>query len=54
MKLDKQQLIILGLSVVMLCGFGVFQYIPLIRQKHAIQDRMAQQDQLCEQIISES
>ncbi|MCD6175503.1 MAG: type 4a pilus biogenesis protein PilO [Planctomycetes bacterium] len=54
MKLDKQQLIILGLSAVILCGFGIFQYIPVIRQKHAIRDRMAQQDQISETICSQS
>ncbi|MHC4288172.1 MAG: type 4a pilus biogenesis protein PilO [Planctomycetota bacterium] len=54
MKLDKQQVIILGLSVVMLCGFGVFQYIPMVRQKHAILEGMAQQDQLSEKICSQS
>ena len=54
MKLDKQQLIILTLSAVILCGFGVFQYAPVIRQKHAIRDRMAKQDQLSETICSQS
>jgi len=54
MKLDKQQLIIFGLSAVILCGFGFYQYIPVIRQKHAIRDRMAQQDQLSETICSQS
>ena len=54
MKLDKQQLIILGLSTVILCGFGVFQYAPVIRQKHAIRSRMAQQDQISETICSQS
>ena len=54
MKLDKQQFIILGLSAVMLCGFGVFQYIPMVRQKHAILEGMAQQDQLSEKICSQS
>jgi type IV pilus assembly protein PilO len=54
MKLDKQQLIILGLSAVMLCGFGVFQYIPVIRQKHALREGMALQDQLSELICAQS
>ena len=54
MKLDKQQFIILGLSAVILCGFGVFQYIPMVRQKHAILEGMAQQDQLSEKICSQS
>jgi len=53
-KLDKQQLIILGLSTVIVCGFGIFQYIPIIRQKHANRDRMAQQNQLYEKICSQS
>jgi len=54
MKLDKQQLIFLGLITAILCGFGIFQYIPVIRQKHAIRDGMAQQDQLSETICSQS
>ena len=54
MKLDKQQFIILGLSVVILCGFVIFQFIPVIRQKHAIRVGMAQQDQLSEMICSQS
>ncbi len=54
MKLDKQQLIILGLSAVILCGFGIFQYIPVIRQRHALSDRMTQQDQLSEAICLQS
>jgi len=54
MKLDKQQLIILALSAVILCGFGVFQYIPIARQKHAIGVQMKQQDQLSNMIYSQS
>jgi type IV pilus assembly protein PilO len=54
MKPDKQQLIIVGLTVVILCGFGMFQYIPVIREKHAIQDGMAQQDQISEMICLQS
>lgn len=54
MKLDRQQLIIMGLSAAILCGFAIFQYIPVIRQKHAIRDGMAQQDQLSEMIRLQS
>jgi type IV pilus assembly protein PilO len=54
MNLDKQQLIILGLGAAILCGFGVFQYIPVIRQNHAIRSGMQQQDQLSETIRSQS
>jgi type IV pilus assembly protein PilO len=54
MKLDKQQLIILGLSAVILCGFGIFQYVPVIRQKHALQDDMAEQDQVSQIICAQS
>ncbi|OQY03039.1 MAG: hypothetical protein B6I25_08530 [Planctomycetales bacterium 4572_13] len=54
MKLDKQQLIILTLSAVILCGFGMFQYIPVIRQKHALREQMVQQDQLSETIRSQT
>ncbi|MHC5142357.1 MAG: type 4a pilus biogenesis protein PilO [Planctomycetota bacterium] len=54
MKLDKQQLIIVGFSAVMLCGFGVFQYIPVIRENRALQDEMAEQDQLSQVICAQS
>lgn len=54
MKPDKQQLIIIGLSAVILCGFGVFQYIPVIRQRHAIREEMTQQDALSEMICSQN
>ena len=54
MKLDKQQLIILGLSAVIVCGFGIFQYIPVIRQKHAIRDQIEQQNQLFEKVCLQS
>ena len=54
MKLEKKQLIILGLSTAIVCGFGMFQYIPVIRQKNVIRDEMAQRDQLSEVICSQS
>ena len=54
MKLEKQQLIIVGLSVVILCGFGIFQYIPVFRQKHVIREGMTQQDLLSERICAQS
>ena len=48
MKLDKQQTIIIVLAAILLCGFGVLQYIPVIHQRGKICDRMTQQDQLAE------
>ena len=53
-KLDKQQLIILALSAVILGGFGFFQYVPVIRQKHAIWEQLTRQDQLSETICLQS
>ena len=51
-KPDKQQLMILLLGVVLSVGFGVFRYIPIVRQKYAIQDQMEQQNQVIDEICS--
>ena len=53
-KPDKQQMIIFGLSAVIICGFGVFQYIPVIRQKLAMQEQIQQQNQLFETVCLKS
>lgn len=54
MKSDKQQLIIIGLSIAILGGFGIFQYIPVIHQKSRLREQMTQQDKLSETIYSQS
>ena len=54
MKQDKQQLIIWGVGLAILLSFGVFQYLPVLRQKQAIRERLTQQDLVAETICSES
>lgn len=51
-KPDKQQLIILLLGAVVGVGFGVFRYIPIVRQRCAIQKQMEQQNQVIDEICS--
>jgi Tfp pilus assembly protein PilO len=51
-KPDKQQLIILLLGVAVSVGFGIFRYIPIVRQKFAIQKQMEQQNQVIDEICS--
>jgi len=51
-KLDKQQLVILLLGVAVSVGFGVFRYVPIVRQKYALQKQMEQQDQIINEICS--
>lgn len=51
---DKQQAIILAVSAVLMGGFGVFSYVPILRQKHAIREQMDQQAQVIEEVCSKS
>ncbi|MHC4291420.1 MAG: type 4a pilus biogenesis protein PilO [Planctomycetota bacterium] len=53
-KLDKQQLIILALGVLISGGFGIFRYIPIVRQKYAIQKQVEQQNLVIDEICSQS
>ena len=54
MKPDKQQLIILGLAITVISGFGVFRYIPLVRRNRAIENRIAESTQLHDQVSPQS
>jgi Tfp pilus assembly protein PilO len=53
-NLDKQQLIILAVSIVLGGGFVVFKYVPIIREKHALHKQMDQQALVIEQVCSQS
>ena len=49
-RIDKQQLAILIVGAIILIGFGIFQYMPIVRQKLAIKEQMTQQSLSMEQI----
>lgn len=51
-NLDRQQLIIVLLGVLVGGGFAIFRYIPIVRQKYTIQKEMEQQDQVIDEICS--
>lgn len=51
---DKQQWAIVIASGLVFAGFGVFRYMPLVRQKYAVQSRMEQQALILEQVTSHS
>ena len=51
---DRQQMLILAASALLIGGFGVFKYIPVIRQKHALLERMDQQEQVIHQVCAQS
>ena len=49
-KMDKQQIAILVSGVIVLVAFGLFRYMPIVRDKLAIKEQMAQQSLSMEQI----
>ncbi|MCI0498222.1 MAG: type 4a pilus biogenesis protein PilO [Planctomycetales bacterium] len=49
---DKQQWVILMVSGLMFVGFGVFRYLPIVRQNIAVGAQMDQQKLTVEQITS--
>lgn len=49
-RMDKQQLTILALAAAILVGFGVFEYVPIVRKKLAMKEQMTQQSLSMEQI----
>jgi len=51
---DKQQLVILCLSAVFALGFGIFHYVPVLREKRVISKEITDQRQLFEQVCSQS
>jgi Tfp pilus assembly protein PilO len=51
-KPDKQQWIILLVAAVVSVGFGVFRYVPIVRQKVAIREQLEQQNQIIDEICS--
>ncbi|MEN8126309.1 MAG: type 4a pilus biogenesis protein PilO [Planctomycetota bacterium] len=49
-KPDKQQLLILALGALVIGGFGIFRYVPIVRQKYAAQKRIRQQEIMLSEI----
>lgn len=54
MKLEKQQLLIIALSLVVIGGFGIFRYVPLVRQSGALEARINESKHLHEQASVQS
>ncbi|MBL7214459.1 MAG: type 4a pilus biogenesis protein PilO [Phycisphaerae bacterium] len=48
--MDKQQITILILGAIILIGFGVFQYVPIVRRKLALKEQMTRQSLSMDQI----
>lgn len=48
--LDKQQTILVAAALLLMAGFGVFRYVPLLRQRQAMDVTMDQNNQTFEQI----
>lgn len=42
-QMDKQQVTILALAAMMLAGFGMFRYMPIVRSKLALKEQMEHQ-----------
>ena len=49
-QVDKHQVVILVLGAVILTGFGVFRYMPIVNKKMAMKEQMAKQSLSTEQI----
>jgi len=49
-QIDKKQAMILVLAAVILLGFGVFRYMPIIHKRMALKEQMDQQSVSMEQI----
>jgi Tfp pilus assembly protein PilO len=53
-NLDKQQIIIVLLAVVVAGGFAAFRYTPIVRQKYAALQQMEAQDTVMQQVCTDS
>jgi|GEM_PF-394608 len=53
-NLDKQQTAILILAAIVIAGFAGFRYVPLVRQKYALDVQVKMQKQTIEQIAASS
>ena len=49
-RMDKQQVTILILGAVILIGFGLFRYMPIVRKRMTLKEQMNQQSLSMEQI----
>jgi Tfp pilus assembly protein PilO len=48
--LEKQQTVLLAIVLLLMAGIGVFRYLPLLRQRQALDATMEQNSQTLEQI----
>ena len=53
-NLDKQQLMIIALAVVVAGGFAVFRYTPIVRQRYDVAKKMETQNAVMEKVCTES
>lgn len=49
---NKQQFIILAIGVVVTVGVGIFRYVPIVRQRYAVQKQIEQQSQIIGEVRS--
>jgi Tfp pilus assembly protein PilO len=49
-QMDKQQITILVLGAILLAGFGMFRYMPIVHKKLELKEQMARQSVSMEQI----
>lgn len=54
MKFDKQQILIVGAGILLIGGFTVLRYIPIVRQKYTIAKTMDAQESVIEKVRSHS
>lgn len=54
MKLDKQQIIIIGVGIVLIGGFTMLRYVPIVRHKLEIMKMIDAQESAREQIRANS
>ena len=53
-NLDKQQVIIMVLAIVVACGFTLFRYIPIVRQKQSIIEKIKTQNAVMQRVATDT
>ena len=53
-NLDKQQVIIIVLAVVVAGGFGLLRYVPIVRQKQSIVEKMETQNAVMQRVATDT
>jgi len=53
-RLDKQQIVLAAVALLLMAGFGAFRFAPLLRQRQAMDMAMDQNSQTLEQIRTQS